>query len=127
MRDVPRIEPSSYLHAQRALRFLARDPKTSGAALVYWLGVVEPSREPSFFDAMQKFSPLTAGSARRTPGGLREAQRCPRCPGLRRCETTCLQAPVVARCPIRWAVQRPLRQMNAVVMRATCSPVAFVH
>jgi hypothetical protein len=58
MRDVPRIEPSSYLAAQQMLRFLARDPKIPGAALVYWLGVVEPSREPSFFNAMQKLSPL---------------------------------------------------------------------
>jgi hypothetical protein len=27
-------------------------------ALVYWLGVTSPSREPSFYDAMQNFSPL---------------------------------------------------------------------
>jgi hypothetical protein len=58
MRDVPRIEPSSYLSPRQTLRYLARDPKIPGAALVYWLGVVEPSREPSFFDAMQKFRPL---------------------------------------------------------------------
>ena len=57
MRDVPCIEPSSYL-GQRALRFLARDAHAPGVALVYWLGVAEPSRESHFFDAAQKFGPL---------------------------------------------------------------------
>ena len=58
MRDVPRIGSSSYLPAQQTLRFLARDAKNPGAALVYWLGMAEPSSKPSFFDSMQKFSPL---------------------------------------------------------------------
>ncbi|MGF6903610.1 hypothetical protein [Paraburkholderia phytofirmans] len=58
MRDVPHIETSSYVLGQETLRFLARDARNSGAALVYWEGVTEPSREPSFFDAMQKFGPL---------------------------------------------------------------------
>jgi hypothetical protein len=58
MRDVPHIEPSSYLLTQHTVRFLARDSTNPGAALVYWLGVTEPSREPSFFDAMEKFGPL---------------------------------------------------------------------
>lgn len=57
MRDVPRIEPSVYL-GQRALRFLACNAHAPGIALVYWLGVVEPSRESHFFDAAQKFGPL---------------------------------------------------------------------
>jgi hypothetical protein len=58
MRDVPHIEPWSYLDSQQTLRFLARDAQNPSAALVYWLGVMEPSREPSFFNAMQKFGPL---------------------------------------------------------------------
>lgn len=58
MRDVPRIEPSSYLLTRRMLRFVARDAKNPSAALVYWLGVKEPTPEPSFSDAMQKFGPL---------------------------------------------------------------------
>jgi hypothetical protein len=35
----------------------ARRPKPS-AAPVYWLGQVEPAREPNFFDATRKFGPL---------------------------------------------------------------------
>lgn len=58
MRDVPCIKPSSYTHSQHVVRFLARDSKNHVAALVYWLGIAEPSRESSFFAAMQKFSPL---------------------------------------------------------------------
>jgi hypothetical protein len=58
MRDVPRVEPSSYLLTRQTLRFLARDSRDPSAALIYWLGVSEPSREPCFFDAMQKFGPL---------------------------------------------------------------------
>jgi hypothetical protein len=58
MRDVPHIETSSYVLGQETLRFLARGAQNPGAALVYWLGMTEPSREPSFFDAMQKFGPL---------------------------------------------------------------------
>jgi hypothetical protein len=57
MRDVPCIEPS-YTHTQHVVRFLARDSSNHVAALVYWLGVAQPSREPSFFAAIQKFSPL---------------------------------------------------------------------
>ncbi|MFL9860393.1 hypothetical protein PQR72_32465 [Paraburkholderia madseniana] len=58
MRDVPRVEPSSYLLNRQMLRFLARDAKNPGAALVYWLGVKEPTLEPRFSDAMHKFGPL---------------------------------------------------------------------
>lgn len=58
MRDVPRVEPSSYLLTRQTLRFLARDAKNPGAALVYWLGVKEPTLEPRFSDAMHKFGPL---------------------------------------------------------------------
>ncbi|MFM0179064.1 hypothetical protein PQR52_11390 [Paraburkholderia aspalathi] len=58
MRDTPSIEPSSYLLTRQTLRFLARDSKNPMGALAYWLGVAEPSREPKFFDAMQKFGPL---------------------------------------------------------------------
>ena len=43
MRDVPRIEPSSYVFTRQMLRFLARDARNPGAALVYWLGVKEPN------------------------------------------------------------------------------------
>lgn len=58
MRDVPRIEPSPYLHTRQPLRFLARDSRNPRVALVYWLGTAEPSREPSFSDAMDKYAPL---------------------------------------------------------------------
>ncbi|MFM0215467.1 hypothetical protein [Paraburkholderia caledonica] len=58
MRDVPNIEPSNYFATRKTLRFLARDSKNPSAALVYWLGVTEPSCEPSFFDAVRKFGPL---------------------------------------------------------------------
>jgi hypothetical protein len=58
MRDVPHIETSSYVLGQETLRFLARGAQNPGTALVYWLGMTEPSSEPSFFDAMQKFGPL---------------------------------------------------------------------
>jgi hypothetical protein len=58
MRDVPHIDPSSYLVDLKAVRFLARDVQDPGAALVYWLGVAEPSREMSFFEAARKFGPL---------------------------------------------------------------------
>jgi hypothetical protein len=58
MHDVPHIEPSSYIHTEERLRFLARDARSPCAAIVYWLGATEPSRESSFFDAMQKFGAL---------------------------------------------------------------------
>ncbi|MFB9128561.1 hypothetical protein E2553_24900 [Paraburkholderia dipogonis] len=58
MRDVPQIEPSSYLVTEKTLRFLARDSQNPAGALVYWLGVTEPSRAPRFFEAMQKFGQL---------------------------------------------------------------------
>ncbi|MGF6303312.1 MULTISPECIES: hypothetical protein [Paraburkholderia] len=58
MCDVPHIEPSSYQGTRKTLRFLARDARNPGAALVYWLGVREPSLESSFFHAMQKYGPL---------------------------------------------------------------------
>lgn len=58
MRDVPHIEPSSYFVTGKTPCFLARDSRNPGGALVYWLGVTEPSREPYFFDAMQQFGPL---------------------------------------------------------------------
>jgi hypothetical protein len=58
MRDVQHIELSSYFVTHETLRFLARDFQNPGAALVYWLGATEPSREASFFDAMQKYGPL---------------------------------------------------------------------
>jgi hypothetical protein len=58
MRDVPCIEPSSFLVGQKTVRVLARDAQNPSAALVYWLGQVEPSREPNFFDAARKFGSL---------------------------------------------------------------------
>ena len=58
MRDVPCIEPSSFLTGQKTLRMLARDAEDPSVALVYWLGQVEPAREPHFFDATRKFGPL---------------------------------------------------------------------
>ena len=58
MREVPVIEPELYTQTNPTLRFLARDSKDHVIALVYWLGVTKPSREPSFYDAMQRFNPL---------------------------------------------------------------------
>jgi len=58
MRDVPCIEPSSYPVGPKSLRFLARDAQDRSAALVYWLGIAEPSHEPNFFDATRKFGSL---------------------------------------------------------------------
>jgi hypothetical protein len=58
MRDVSCIEPSSFLVGQRKLRMVARDAKHPGAALVYWLGIAEPSHEANFFEATQKFGSL---------------------------------------------------------------------
>ncbi|MFM0172399.1 hypothetical protein [Paraburkholderia sediminicola] len=58
MHDVPSTESSSYLLTRQTLRFLARDSQIPSMALAYWLGDPEPSREPRFFDAMQKFGPL---------------------------------------------------------------------
>jgi hypothetical protein len=58
MREVPVIEPELYTQTNPTLRFLARDSKDHVIALVYWLGVTSPSREPSFYDAMHKFGPL---------------------------------------------------------------------
>jgi hypothetical protein len=58
MREVPVIEPELYTQTNPTLRFLARDSRDHVIALVYWLGTTSPSREPSFYDAMQKFSPL---------------------------------------------------------------------
>ncbi|SIT38132.1 conserved hypothetical protein [Paraburkholderia piptadeniae] len=57
MRDVPCIESSSFL-GRKTLRMLARDAKHPGAALVYWLGIAEPSHEANFFEATQKFGSL---------------------------------------------------------------------
>jgi hypothetical protein len=37
---------------------LARDDQNPSAALVYWLGQAEPSRELNFFDATRKFGSL---------------------------------------------------------------------
>ncbi|MBC8751896.1 MULTISPECIES: hypothetical protein [Paraburkholderia] len=58
MHDLPHIESSSCQVTRKTLRFLARDARNPGAALVYWLGVREPSLESSFFHAMQKYGPL---------------------------------------------------------------------
>lgn len=41
-----------------ALRFVIRDPANPAAALLYWLGTPEPSREASFIDATRRFGPL---------------------------------------------------------------------
>lgn len=45
-------------HVFSTLRFVARDVDDPRAALLYWLGCDEPSREGSLFDATQRFSPL---------------------------------------------------------------------
>ncbi|AXF06018.1 hypothetical protein [Paraburkholderia hospita] len=59
MRDVPCIDFSSLLVGQMtALRMVERDARHPGAALVYWLGITEPSYEANFFEATRKFAPL---------------------------------------------------------------------
>jgi hypothetical protein len=58
MRDVPCIEPSSFLVWQKTLRMLARDAQNPSAALVYWLGIEEPSFEANFFETTRKFGSL---------------------------------------------------------------------
>jgi hypothetical protein len=58
MRDVPCIEPSSFLVGQKTLRMLARDAQNPSAALVYWLGQTEPSREANFFETTRRFGSL---------------------------------------------------------------------
>lgn len=58
MREVPDVQRSLYTHTESVPRFIARDSSNPAAALVYWLGVSEPSREDSFFEAIQKFGPL---------------------------------------------------------------------
>jgi len=56
MRDMSCIE-SSFV-GQKTLCMLARDDQNPSAALVYWLGQAEPSRELNFFDATRKFGSL---------------------------------------------------------------------
>ena len=58
MRDVPCVDRLLYSDRQRIVRFLAHDSSDHVAALVYWLDLSQPSREPSFYDAMYKFAPL---------------------------------------------------------------------
>ncbi|TCG03897.1 hypothetical protein BZM27_44905 [Paraburkholderia steynii] len=58
MRDVPCIEPLSFLVGQKTLRMLVRDVQNPSAALVYWLGVAEPACEANFFEATRKFGSL---------------------------------------------------------------------
>jgi hypothetical protein len=70
MRDVPCIEFSSFLIGQKVLRMVARDVKHPSAALVYWLGIAEPSHEANFFEATRKFENHLAG-LRPPPHGRR--------------------------------------------------------
>ena len=58
MRDVPCIEPSSFLVWQKTLRMITRDAQNPSAALVYWLGIEEPSFEANFFETTRKFGSL---------------------------------------------------------------------
>jgi hypothetical protein len=58
MRDVSYIEPSSFLVGQKTLRMLMRDTQNPSAALVYWLGIAEPSFEANFFETTRKFGSL---------------------------------------------------------------------
>ena len=67
---------------------------------MYWLGVVEPSRESHFFDAAQKFGPLMQLVLPDERPGVfvnRSAvQSVQDSSGLRRREATCLQGRIVA-------------------------------
>jgi hypothetical protein len=58
MHQLPCIEPSSYPNGQKTLRMLARDAQNPSAALVYWLGIAEPSSEANFFEATRKHGSL---------------------------------------------------------------------
>lgn len=40
------------------LRFVVRDPAVPAAALLYWLGIPEPSQDVSFSEVTQRFSSL---------------------------------------------------------------------
>jgi len=46
------------LPGERTLRFIARKPGSPTAALVYWLGVTEPSSEASVTEITRRFAPL---------------------------------------------------------------------
>lgn len=52
------MQITPHFQTAAALRFVARDPDNPCAALLLWLGVAEPSRAASFFEATQRFSPL---------------------------------------------------------------------
>jgi hypothetical protein len=41
-----------------SLRFVLRDPANPTAALLYWLGAVNPSTNTSFAEVTQRFAPL---------------------------------------------------------------------
>jgi hypothetical protein len=43
---------------EKTLRFIARKQGSPTAALVYWLGVTEPSSEASVTEMTQRFAPL---------------------------------------------------------------------
>ena len=43
---------------ERSLRFIVRDASSPTAALLYWLGADQPSTNPSFVEATQRFAPL---------------------------------------------------------------------
>jgi hypothetical protein len=43
---------------EKTLRFIAREPGSSTAALAYWLGVTEPSSEASLTELTRRFAPL---------------------------------------------------------------------
>lgn len=44
--------------AGKTLRFVIRDPASPTAALLYWLGVREPSRDASFVEVTRRYGPL---------------------------------------------------------------------
>jgi hypothetical protein len=58
MRGTPRIDISHHQQRIGAVRFLARHSGDPSTVLIYWMGSAEPTRESSFFDAMQRYGPL---------------------------------------------------------------------
>jgi len=46
------------LPGEKTLRFIARKPGSPTTALVYWLGMSEPSSEASVTEITQRFAPL---------------------------------------------------------------------
>ncbi|AXF05768.1 hypothetical protein CUJ88_45920 (plasmid) [Paraburkholderia hospita] len=52
------MQTISRCRSDGTLRFVVRNPSVPTAALLYWLGMPEPSQDASFREATQRLSPL---------------------------------------------------------------------